>query len=168
MSKYNPLWSRVGKSKEVSLQLSFEEIEEVLGFPVDHSFLKYKKELSAYGWSVQIISMKKKTVLFHRQKGWYLKFTHWNTGSVIHKTRVIQNCTALRIPTVRTAGIQSEKIRRRLTTSTDSVCCWRIIKTVQPANSVMQKANDCLISFSFIPVARHRQSVSWQKIPDTG
>ncbi|WP_276924951.1 hypothetical protein [Faecalibaculum rodentium] len=69
MSKYNPLWSRVGKSKEVSLQLSFEEIEEVLGFPVDHSFLKYKKELSAYGWSVQIISMKQKTVLFHRQKG---------------------------------------------------------------------------------------------------
>ena len=69
MSKYNPMWSRVGKSKEVSLQLSFEEIEEVLGIPVDHSFLKYKKELSAYGWSVQNISMKQKTVLFHRQKG---------------------------------------------------------------------------------------------------
>ena len=51
MNKYNPLWSRIGKSKEVNMQLSFEEIEEVLGFPIDHSFLQYKIEL------------------FHRQEG---------------------------------------------------------------------------------------------------
>ncbi len=69
MSKYNPLWNRVGKSKEVSLHLSFEETEEALGFLIDHSTLQHKKEVAEYGWSVQKISMKHKTVLFHRQKG---------------------------------------------------------------------------------------------------
>lgn len=33
---------------------------------VNHSFLKYKKELVEYGYEVGKISMKEKTVIFHK------------------------------------------------------------------------------------------------------
>lgn len=65
MSKYEPLWSYVGE-QEVNFILSFEEIEEILGFPIDHSFLSFKKELIAYGWQVEKISMKNKNVSFKK------------------------------------------------------------------------------------------------------
>lgn len=64
MSKYDPLWEYVGKSGSGSLKLTFEEIQIIAGFPIDHSFLKYKKELERYGWQVGKISMKEQTVLF--------------------------------------------------------------------------------------------------------
>lgn len=34
--------------------------------PIDHAFLTYKKELAAYGYRVEKISMKAKTVAFRR------------------------------------------------------------------------------------------------------
>ena len=46
------------------LTLSFDEIQQIAGIPIDHSFLQYKKELASYGWQVQKISMKGKTVCF--------------------------------------------------------------------------------------------------------
>ena len=63
MSKYNALWEYVQKSGKESFQLAFEEIA---GIPIDHSFLKYKKELAEYGWQVGKISMKEQTVSFHK------------------------------------------------------------------------------------------------------
>ena len=36
--------------------------ETILEFPIDHSFLKYKKELLAYGYQVVKIFMKEETV----------------------------------------------------------------------------------------------------------
>ena len=66
MSKYNTLWEYVQKSRKESFQLSFEEIQEIAGIPIDHSFLKYKKELTDYGYQVGKISMKEQTVLFHK------------------------------------------------------------------------------------------------------
>ena len=51
MSKYNALW---------------EYVQKIAGVPIDHSFLKYKKELAEYGWQVGKISMKEQTVLFHK------------------------------------------------------------------------------------------------------
>lgn len=65
MSKYEPLWIYVGEQKE-NFILSFERIEEILGFPIDHSFLSFKKELIAYGWQIEKISMKNKTVSFKK------------------------------------------------------------------------------------------------------
>lgn len=53
MSKYLPLWEYVSKRNDESFSLSFDEIEALLGFPVDHSFLTYKKELSGYGAKVE-------------------------------------------------------------------------------------------------------------------
>lgn len=64
MSKYLPLCEYVSKRNDESFSLSFDEIEALLGFPVDHSFLTYKKELSDYGAKVEKISMKERRVLF--------------------------------------------------------------------------------------------------------
>lgn len=48
--------------------LTFDEIENVLGFQIDHSFLKYKKELAERRAEVLRISLKNKTVLFMLSK----------------------------------------------------------------------------------------------------
>ncbi len=64
MSKYAPLWEYVAKSAERQLTLTFAQIESAAGAPLDHSFLRYKKELAEYGWQVGKISMKAQTVLF--------------------------------------------------------------------------------------------------------
>lgn len=64
MSKYLPLWEYVSKRNDESFSLSFDEIEALLGFPVDHSFLTYKKEISDYGAKVEKISVKERRVLF--------------------------------------------------------------------------------------------------------
>ena len=64
MSKYLPLWEYVSKRNDESFSLSFDEMEALLGFPVDHSFLTYKKELSDYGAKVEKISIKERRVLF--------------------------------------------------------------------------------------------------------
>ena len=67
MSKYQPLWEHIQTINADKLSLSYGEIESILGFPIDHSFLTYKKELPAYGWNVKKISMKEETVHFERR-----------------------------------------------------------------------------------------------------
>lgn len=64
MSKYNALWDYVRSQSAPLLTLSFDEIQPIAGIPIDHSFLQYKKELTAYGWQVVKISMKEKIVRF--------------------------------------------------------------------------------------------------------
>lgn len=64
MGSYEALWAYIQKSGKQPLVLSFEEIETLLGAPLNHAFLNRKKELLAYGWAVQKISMKEKTVRF--------------------------------------------------------------------------------------------------------
>ncbi len=66
MSKYDALWDYVGKSKQSSFQLTFEEIHAIAGLEIDHSFLTFKKELAAYGYQVGKISLKQQTVEFFR------------------------------------------------------------------------------------------------------
>lgn len=66
MSKYDPLWEYVKKRGEDSFLLTFDEIQEIAGIPIDHSFLKYKKELAGYGYQVGKISMKEQTVGFSK------------------------------------------------------------------------------------------------------
>ena len=60
MSKYEPLWIYIRDHDPE--QLSFSEIEDICGIPIDHSFLKYKKELNAYGYAVEKISMKQQVI----------------------------------------------------------------------------------------------------------
>ena len=66
MSKYDSLWKYIQKNGADSFKLSYCEIEKLLGFSIDHSFLKYKKELIDYGYRVGKISMKEQTVLFEK------------------------------------------------------------------------------------------------------
>ena len=67
MSKYEKLWKYIQENDKEQVTLSFDEIGEIAGVPLDHSFLRYKKELSEYGWEVSKISMKAQTVLFVRK-----------------------------------------------------------------------------------------------------
>lgn len=66
LSKYISLWEYVQNRNEQSFKLTFAEIENITGVPIDHSFLKYKKELVKYGYEVGKISMKEKTVIFNK------------------------------------------------------------------------------------------------------
>lgn len=66
MSKYDPLWNWIKENGTNSFKLTYAEIEEIAGLPIDHSFLTYKKELSEYGYKVGKISMKEQTVAFQR------------------------------------------------------------------------------------------------------
>lgn len=66
MSKYSTLWEYVKKNGGQSLKLTFEEIQSIAGIPIDHSFLKYKKELPEYGYQVGKISMKEQNVIFNK------------------------------------------------------------------------------------------------------
>ena len=66
MSKYDALWAYVQKDGSPTLKLTFAQIQEIAGVPIDHSFLKYKKELTDCGYQVGKISMKEQTVIFKR------------------------------------------------------------------------------------------------------
>ena len=66
MSKYDPLWEYI-KANAPS-ELTFDEVRQICGFPIDHAFLNSKKELESYGYQVGKISMKSQTVKIHPWK----------------------------------------------------------------------------------------------------
>lgn len=70
MSKYEKLWEYISStfsSKSVNeFKLTFEQIKDILSFNIDHSFLKYKKELLSFGHEVIKINMKEQTILFKK------------------------------------------------------------------------------------------------------
>lgn len=68
MSKYEVLWKYIRDQGSPMLTLTFDEVRNIAGSPLDHSFLKYKKELSEYGFEVSKISMKAQTVLFVKKE----------------------------------------------------------------------------------------------------
>lgn len=68
MSKYGALWKYVSEKNEDKLTISFEDINNICGFSIDHSFLTYKKELASYGFAVKNISQKDKTVTFEMEE----------------------------------------------------------------------------------------------------
>ena len=68
MSKYEPLWIYIKENNKIEYKLSYDEIKDILGFNIDHSFLKYKKELLEYDYEVSKISLESKTVFIKRIK----------------------------------------------------------------------------------------------------
>lgn len=64
MSKYQRLWEYIAKNGTPSFSLTFDEIKDIAGIAIDHSFLTYQKELLPYGYQVGKISLKNKTVAF--------------------------------------------------------------------------------------------------------
>ena len=67
MSKYETLWRYIRESGRPQTELTVEEIGQISGVPIDHSFLRDKKELQEYGYRVGKVSMKARTVLFVRE-----------------------------------------------------------------------------------------------------
>ena len=66
MSKYEPLWKYLKDNNKETYKLSYEEIQSILGFKIDHSFLTYKKESKEFGYEVEKISMKDKYIFFKK------------------------------------------------------------------------------------------------------
>ena len=66
MSKYVPLWKYLKENNKEEYNLSYEEIKNIIGFEIDHSFLTYKKEAKDFGYEVSKISMKGKSVIFNK------------------------------------------------------------------------------------------------------
>ena len=67
MSKYDALWAHVRAQSGDALTQSFDEIEQIAGVTVDHSLLRYKKELEGCGWRVEKISLKNRTIRFAKE-----------------------------------------------------------------------------------------------------
>lgn len=66
MSKYDPLWKYLKDNNKENYKLSYEEIRNIIGFEIDHSFLAYKKEAKGFGYEVGKIFMKEKTIIFNK------------------------------------------------------------------------------------------------------
>ena len=64
MSKYEKLCNFVKNSNKNEIKISFEQVKNICGFEIDHSFLNCKKELKDFGYEVAKISLKDKTILF--------------------------------------------------------------------------------------------------------
>ena len=48
----NALWAWIRANGTDSFKLTYAEIEQISGLPLDHSFLNGKKELTEYGYNV--------------------------------------------------------------------------------------------------------------------
>ena len=70
VSKYEKLWEYIStifnNTNDRKIELTFKEIEDCLNFKIDHSFLKYKKELIEYVYIVEKIKLKEQKVIFTR------------------------------------------------------------------------------------------------------
>lgn len=61
---YNLLWQYITNQNKDELKLTYNEIEQILGAKLNHSFLSHKKELEKYGYKVKKISLKENYVIF--------------------------------------------------------------------------------------------------------
>ena len=52
MSKYDKLWKYIKDNDKQEYIFSYDDIKNILGFNIDHSFLTYKKESNKYGYEV--------------------------------------------------------------------------------------------------------------------
>ena len=59
MSKYDQLWKWISENGTDSFKLTYSEIEEIAGLPIDHSFLNLKKELLGYGYREETVAFEK-------------------------------------------------------------------------------------------------------------
>ena len=66
MSKFDSLWKWIKENGTDNFKLTYDEIENIAGLPIDHLFLKFKKELLEYGYKVGKISIKEQTVCFEK------------------------------------------------------------------------------------------------------
>lgn len=61
------LWQYIKDRNEDEIVITYDEVKNILGFEIDHSFLKYKSELNDYGFFVDKISIKDKQIKVKRK-----------------------------------------------------------------------------------------------------
>jgi len=66
VSKYQKLWEHLRSDGNDSINLTFDEIKNIIGFNIDHSFLNYKKEAAEFGYITGKISLKEKHITFNK------------------------------------------------------------------------------------------------------
>ncbi len=66
MNNYATLWEYISSCKESNITLTFKRISEITGSHLDHSFLRYKKELAEYGYTVKKFLIKEQKVTFEK------------------------------------------------------------------------------------------------------
>lgn len=64
--KYDKLWKYIKDNDKQEYIFSYDDIKNILGFNIDHSFLTYKKESNKYGYEVLKISLKDKMVMIKK------------------------------------------------------------------------------------------------------
>jgi len=67
MGRYEPLWKYLKENNKDNYKLTFTEIKNILGFPIDHSFLTYKKEAKEYDYEIERISIKEETIIINKK-----------------------------------------------------------------------------------------------------
>ena len=100
MSKYLKLWNYIKEQDLENLKLTYAQIEEILGFPIDHSFLTYKKELNDYGYIIKKISMKDKIIVIEggeTRNGTILNSIQYMKGQNCEKDSILVTHDASRI-----------------------------------------------------------------------
>ena len=60
------LWKYIKDNDKQEYIFSYDDIKNILGFNIDHSFLTYKKEADEYGDEVLKISLKDKMVMIKK------------------------------------------------------------------------------------------------------
>ena len=68
MSKYDKLQNYIKENDKEEYILSYEDVKDILGFDIDHSFLTYKKELKEHGYEVGKKSLKNNNITFKKIK----------------------------------------------------------------------------------------------------
>jgi len=66
MDKYSKLWERFDGKIEAKITLSFDEIKTIAWIDVDHSFLKFKKNLENHGYTLEKISQNERLMVFRK------------------------------------------------------------------------------------------------------
>jgi len=55
MSKYDALWVWIKEKGIDGFKPTFAEIQQIAGLPIDHSFLKYKKDAASDATSLSVL-----------------------------------------------------------------------------------------------------------------
>ena len=86
MSKYDKLWDYVAAQPGDALDLSFDEIGEIAGVALDHSFLNFKKELLPLG-----------CLLYTSRESWLLQSSRKRRAKTlcVHFTRLTDATSTL-------------------------------------------------------------------------
>ena len=64
ISKYQKLWDYIKNVDKSEILISFEDVKNICGFGIDHSFLRYKKswkildmKLKKFHWKTKLCSL---------------------------------------------------------------------------------------------------------------